>query len=336
MTRRSRTPGGGRGQRGQSLVEFALILPIVLLLLLAVIDIGMLLSTKNSVAYASRQAARLLESYGPASPDPQHPVGPDPLVIDAITDTLRGSGLTMNNLQKIVIYQAEQPGGDTTPAWTGDNAGADCVYTFSGGTLVSGSPSPCAYSFDKRQYGDYIGVAVTYTYRGLTPFYAGGVTFTDVTNAHIDPQSAGGYTLPTPVVPPTLVPLPQSIDDDDPALTYTGSSWHSCAGSSPCSSGQTLHYGNGVGDTVTIPFTGTGVAVYGATSPYGGLGDIAVDGATAATVTFSSTGTVASTLMWSTSGLTQGPHTLTVTVDTSPNTDVGNGYVDLDRVVASP
>lgn len=208
MTRNCHAQGDGQGPSGQALVEFALILPIVLLLLLPVIDIGMLLSTKNSVAYASRQAARLLESYGPSSPDPEHPVGPDPLVIGAITDTLRGSGLSLSNLQKIVIYQAEQSGGGTTAAWTGDNAGADCVYTFAGGALASGSPSPCAYSFDKRAYGDYIGVAVTYTYRGLTPFYAGGVTFTDVTNAHIDPQSAGGYTLPTPVVPPTLVPLP--------------------------------------------------------------------------------------------------------------------------------
>jgi len=55
------------GQRGQSLVEFALFVPVLLGLLLGIIDTSMLLATNNTVSYAGRQGARLMEAYGAVS-----------------------------------------------------------------------------------------------------------------------------------------------------------------------------------------------------------------------------------------------------------------------------
>ena len=52
MHRRPRT-------RGQSLVEFALILPIFLLLIMGIVDAGRLVYTFNTVSNSARQAARV-------------------------------------------------------------------------------------------------------------------------------------------------------------------------------------------------------------------------------------------------------------------------------------
>ena len=45
--------------RGQSLVEFALIIPILLLLLMGILDLGRAISAYNSVSNAARSAARV-------------------------------------------------------------------------------------------------------------------------------------------------------------------------------------------------------------------------------------------------------------------------------------
>lgn len=55
---------GGRGRVGIALVEFALVAPLLLLLLAGVLDYGMALRTASSVAAAARAGAQ----YGSASP----------------------------------------------------------------------------------------------------------------------------------------------------------------------------------------------------------------------------------------------------------------------------
>jgi Flp pilus assembly protein TadG len=54
-------------ERGQDLVEFALILPLLLLLLLGIIEFGITIFTYNTIANASREVAR----YGSVHPDPE-------------------------------------------------------------------------------------------------------------------------------------------------------------------------------------------------------------------------------------------------------------------------
>ena len=49
----------GRGERGQSLVEFALIVPIFLLLLFAIVDFGMGFHAYITVTNSAREGARL-------------------------------------------------------------------------------------------------------------------------------------------------------------------------------------------------------------------------------------------------------------------------------------
>lgn len=49
----------GRGQRGQSLVEFALVLPIIVLVIVAFVEIGRAVFAYNTIANAARQGARV-------------------------------------------------------------------------------------------------------------------------------------------------------------------------------------------------------------------------------------------------------------------------------------
>lgn len=49
---------GRRRTRGQGLVEFALVIPLIILLVFAIIDLGRGIFTYNTLAQAARQAAR--------------------------------------------------------------------------------------------------------------------------------------------------------------------------------------------------------------------------------------------------------------------------------------
>lgn len=48
----------GRGQLGQALVEFALVLPVLLLILMAIVDFGRLFYSVLAVRHAAREGAR--------------------------------------------------------------------------------------------------------------------------------------------------------------------------------------------------------------------------------------------------------------------------------------
>ncbi len=52
-------PRGAQGERGQALVEMALVLPLLALLLFAIIDFGLALNARIQVANAVREGARV-------------------------------------------------------------------------------------------------------------------------------------------------------------------------------------------------------------------------------------------------------------------------------------
>lgn len=59
MRRVNRSLRGRRTRRGQSLVEFALVLPILLILLLGILDFGRAIAAFNSVSNGARSGARV-------------------------------------------------------------------------------------------------------------------------------------------------------------------------------------------------------------------------------------------------------------------------------------
>ena len=67
-----------RNERGQSLVEFALILPVLVLLLVGTFDLGHVVWTNDALANAAREAARYAIVHGGSESTPC-PVGPAPV-----------------------------------------------------------------------------------------------------------------------------------------------------------------------------------------------------------------------------------------------------------------
>ena len=61
--------------RGQSMVEFALILPVLVLLLVGFFDLGRVVVANDGLTHAAREAARLAIVHGGSSANPC-PVGP--------------------------------------------------------------------------------------------------------------------------------------------------------------------------------------------------------------------------------------------------------------------
>src|SRR4051812_46748295 len=71
-----------RRTRGQALVEFALILPVFLIMLMGVIDLGRAIWAQNSLAAAAREGARLAIVHGGSATTacPIGPAGPDEVI----------------------------------------------------------------------------------------------------------------------------------------------------------------------------------------------------------------------------------------------------------------
>src|SRR5207248_3617773 len=54
----------GEGERAQSLVEFSLLLPLMLLIITGLIDVGRAVWEENTLAYAAREGTRFLIVHG--------------------------------------------------------------------------------------------------------------------------------------------------------------------------------------------------------------------------------------------------------------------------------
>jgi len=59
-----------RAERGQALVEFALVIPVLLLLILGLIDVARAVEEENTLAFAAREGTRYAIVHGAASSSP--------------------------------------------------------------------------------------------------------------------------------------------------------------------------------------------------------------------------------------------------------------------------
>ena len=98
LTRKRSTRARGRGERGQSLVEFALLLPIFLILLFAIVDFGLGLNAWITITNSAREGARA------------GAVGADAATITQKVQDTSGA-LDMDKLTVTVTNAQGQPGG---------------------------------------------------------------------------------------------------------------------------------------------------------------------------------------------------------------------------------
>jgi TadE-like protein len=208
--------------RGQSLVEFTLIIPVFLLILFGMIEFGFVFTHDLTVEYATREGARAgsaLDNGGGtlgcgAGQSPNWTTV-DPLVIAAVERVLQspGSQIVISHVSQIVIYSADnsgQPIAGTSDVWT---------YSPGAGPIPQGStnhlnfvdskydPVPAnntdAWKACSRSNAspniDSIGVSLTYTYTFQTPlasiarFFGGAgsgtLTLTDKTVMQLNPSA---------------------------------------------------------------------------------------------------------------------------------------------------
>ena len=92
------------GQRGQGVVEFALLVPVFMLLLLAMLEFGFVFDHTLTIQYASREGARVGSALADGGGSPGCNTV-DNLVIAAVTRVLTspGSRVRINEIPTIRI-----------------------------------------------------------------------------------------------------------------------------------------------------------------------------------------------------------------------------------------
>ena len=135
MTIRKRGPRHKKRTRGQALVEFALVIPVFLLVLCGILDFGFMLYSRMTVINASREGARIAVTAANRKTVPS-------LV----------SGTVANNATAL-------------------NSGLLSTSTNCIAIKTSGS---CNWSTQtSSQAGDAVSVTVTYTYQTFFPLFFG-------------------------------------------------------------------------------------------------------------------------------------------------------------------
>ena len=172
-------------QRGQGLVEFALFVPLFLVLLFAMLDFGFALYTNLTIEYASREGARVGAAL--ASGNASLPCADvDKHVMAAVQRVLKSAGITVrldnsdatkSGINWVRIYKATNNADGSGYLTAGNynewtySAGAGPTVDGTALDFVAGTQSWSACS-PLRLNGvtpDKIGVAISYRYSWTTP-----------------------------------------------------------------------------------------------------------------------------------------------------------------------
>ncbi|OLC21930.1 MAG: hypothetical protein AUH33_00830 [Chloroflexi bacterium 13_1_40CM_68_21] len=102
---------GRDGERGQSLVEFALLLPVMLLIITGLFDVARAVWQENTLAYAAREGTRYAIVHGssgnpPAGPDNPGCGGPlpDQVICVEIPRVVREAAIGVSNVSITITY----------------------------------------------------------------------------------------------------------------------------------------------------------------------------------------------------------------------------------------
>jgi Flp pilus assembly protein TadG len=177
---------GTRGprRRGQSVVEFALVLPVLAVMLSALLEFGLAMDSDMALEAASREGARVGASLGNDGTQGSCPnaiaddpvTGVDAMIVQTVATSLSGAGLDPS-LVTVWIYGAAPDGSAATSI---------DKYSWSAGAFASSNGHPYAAcgrydgTFGGGSYDD-IAVQINYTYTsrtGLLAVFTSGLPMT--------------------------------------------------------------------------------------------------------------------------------------------------------------
>ncbi len=142
-------------ERGQAVVEFAMILPLFIVILMAALEFGSAIDHRTAMAYAVREGARVGASLGNGGTSPN---SVDPAIIAAVqrglTDPIR-----MENITSIQIFKASTAGQPISSYINTYDKDGNLIGTagWPASTRVTGSSA------------DSIGIRVRYDFHPSTP-----------------------------------------------------------------------------------------------------------------------------------------------------------------------
>ena len=162
---RAATRNGGSADAGQGLVEFALVIPIFVTLLMGVIEFGFLYNNLLTVQYAARQGVSAAAQAGGVD-------GADCSILNAVEHALTPP-IDHQRVEFVDIFRSDAV-GDVVPGVLNHYVRAgtlDCPGTGTQPyTLVGPEGYPQIGRHDALIEGlDVIGVRVGYQYVGMTP-----------------------------------------------------------------------------------------------------------------------------------------------------------------------
>jgi len=160
-----------RTARGQSLVEFAVSVPVFILLLFGMLEFGFAFSHNLTLEYATREGARIGAALGPGTANtPCAQV--DNQIVAGVQRVLTspGSPVVISRVSSIRIYLANAS-GDPVGSSTMNTWVAGSGPTVDGVALIF-TPSTVNWDACGRDNGsspDSIGVSVVYSYKLISP-----------------------------------------------------------------------------------------------------------------------------------------------------------------------
>jgi hypothetical protein len=191
-----------RRERGQSLVEFAILVPLFTMLLLGLLEFGFAFDHHLTLEYATREGARAGAALANGGKLGANCADVDNYVVEAVERVLGSPGSPVQNLddiRQIRIFKATSTGTESGPVnvWEpGTTAGWDLHFKYN--SAKSSYWDPCARS-NKSSAPDSIGISLVYRYHAVTPlagvmqFFGGGgwsqITITDRTIMALNPTS---------------------------------------------------------------------------------------------------------------------------------------------------
>lgn len=125
---RDQGPERGSGQeRGQGLVEFVMVIPVLLILLAGVVEVGLIANDALTIGYGSREGARAgsaLARGGATDCDAgDDPAGVDAAIVAGVQRIIESSGsaVELDDIEHIRIFKSTESGdviGNQVNVWT--------------------------------------------------------------------------------------------------------------------------------------------------------------------------------------------------------------------------
>ena len=170
-------------QRGQALVEFTIVVPVFMFLLLGMMEFGFAFSDRLTLGNATREGARVGASLvtGSTTTCTGDPAGVDISIVASMQFILKsgGSDVDLSHINSIRIFKASSTGtqvGGYVNTWTYTPGAGPDADSGPGVERLDFSPSSTGWTACSRDNGsgnpDSIGVSINYQYQLRTPLAA--------------------------------------------------------------------------------------------------------------------------------------------------------------------